>query len=45
MLSDKPTQLARDATLSWFEGSRGMLQYHEATTDYKGIADLVQDDG
>ena len=45
MPNNKPTQLSREATLSWFGDSRDLVTYHEATTDFKGIADLVQDDG
>jgi hypothetical protein len=41
LFSDKPTQLDREATLSWFDGRINLMQYQEATTEFKGIADLV----
>ena len=44
MLNDKPTQLARDTTLSWFECSRNLVSYHDTTADFKGIADFIIDD-
>ncbi len=44
MISQKPTQLAREVTLSWFEGSRGLVQHHETLADFKAIADLLDEE-
>jgi REP element-mobilizing transposase RayT len=44
MISGKPTQLSRDATLSWFKGSDGLIQYHKTISDFKEIANLIDDE-
>ena len=44
MISDKPTKLSRDVTLSWFDSSSAMVQYHEVQTDFKEIVNLIDDD-
>jgi REP element-mobilizing transposase RayT len=41
MISQKPTQLSREATLSCFNGSDGLIQYHETIADFKEITDLI----
>ena len=44
MISEKPTNLAREEILSWFDGSRGLVQYHETIADFREIASLVDDE-
>ena len=44
MLSEQPTQLTRDVTLSWFDGRRGLSQYHEAIGDFREISSFIGDD-
>jgi len=44
LISDKQTQLAKEQTLSWFDGSSGMVQYHATIADFKGIASFVDDE-
>jgi REP element-mobilizing transposase RayT len=44
MISEKSTRLAREMTLSWFDGRSGLVQYHETIADFKGIAKLIDDE-
>ena len=44
LISEKQTRLAREEILSWFDGSRGLVQYHEAVADFKAIADFIDDE-
>ena len=44
MISEKPTQLPREEILSWFDGSSGLVQYHETIADFREIASLVNDE-
>ena len=44
MVSEQPTQLTRDVTLSWFDGRRGLSQYHEAIGDFREISSFIDDD-
>lgn len=44
MISREPTQLAREVTQAWFDDSRGLVQYHETTTSFKEVGDLIDDE-
>jgi len=44
VLSEQPTQLARDVTLSWFDGRRGLSQYHEAIGNFREISSFIDED-
>ena len=44
MISEKPTRLDRDVTLSWFDSCRGLVAYHETQTDFKEIGSLIDED-
>jgi REP element-mobilizing transposase RayT len=44
MISREPTQLAREVTLSWFDSSSGMVQYHETITSFKEVGDIIDDE-
>lgn len=44
LVSRKPSQLAGEVTLSWFDGSRGMVKYHETITSFKEVGDLIDDE-
>ena len=44
MISNKPTLLAREVTHSWFDGSRGLVQYHETIADFRRLADFIDDE-
>jgi REP element-mobilizing transposase RayT len=44
MISREPTQLAREVTLAWFDGSRGLVQSHETITSFKEVGDLIDDE-
>jgi len=44
MISNKPTLLAWEVTHSWFDGSRGLVQYHETTTDLRELVDFIDDE-
>ena len=44
MLNEKPTRLDSSATLTWFDGRNGMVKYHQAITDFKGIAEVIIED-
>ena len=44
IISQKPTQLSRETALSWFNGSDGLIQYHEKVADFTEIKDLIDDD-
>jgi REP element-mobilizing transposase RayT len=42
--STKPTQLARETVLTWFDGQKGFEQAHVQATDEAIIAPLISDD-
>ncbi len=44
MISREPTQLAREVTLAWFDGSRGLVKSHETITSFKEVGDLIDDE-
>jgi putative transposase len=44
LVRGKPSQLAREVTLSWFDGSRGLVKYHETITSFKEVGGLIDDE-
>ena len=44
MIGNKPTLLAREVTHSWFDGNRGLVQYHETTADFRGLVNFIDDE-
>ena len=44
MIGEKPTQLARETALSWFDGIRSLVQYHETQTDFIEIESFIEDE-
>ena len=44
ILGTQPTRLARDEVLGWFGDRADFVQYHEAIANFKGIADVIEDD-